>query len=573
MKHNILFIFIAFISVGLYADNETFYYYKGIKISLQINRNLVNVLPSDGSIVNSSGIISRHFDVEGNISSASGNLVKLKFKTIPEQSEYIKITDSLVQTGFAKKVFPFFMRNNGASPIGTSNIFYLKLKDTKDSTLLTEKVKTQNVHIIKRVPYLQDWYILSIQNSMFKNALEASNYFYETGLFAEVDPAFMFDFAPNCVNDPSFNQLWGLSNSNYPNVDIKACQAWGISKGNGIKVAVVDQGIHTTHGDLSANIYPLSFDAESGTSPSIFTSGLSHGTHVAGTVAAEGNNNLQIVGVAYNAKLIPISHKLDATQTISAELASGITWAWQNGADIITNSWGDKGGVLYGYLHSTVLENAIINAMTLGRNGKGCIVTFASGNRQVMDYPAYFDNRILTVGAIQANGTRASFSGHGNELDVVAPGVNILSTIPNNATGTMNGTSMACPHVAGVAALVLSANPSLTAQQVRDIIEKTAQKVGGYSYQTVSGRPNGTWNQQMGYGLVNAYAAVQAATACVNSYTDQTVTTNTSVTGCDALTVKNVIVKNGAKLTLTAPDSITINGNFEVETGAQLEVN
>jgi subtilisin family serine protease len=122
--------------------------------------------------------------------------------------------------------------------------------------------------------------------------------FFETGLFESTDPAFMFNFKPNCTNDPMFDQLWGLSNSSNPGVDVKACDAWNITRGADIKVAVVDQGIYMNHNDLSANISSLSFDAQSGTSPSVFIAGNSHGTHVAGTVAAVRNNNLQVAGVA-----------------------------------------------------------------------------------------------------------------------------------------------------------------------------------------------------------------------------------------------------------------------------------
>ncbi len=110
-------------------------------------------------------------------------------------------------------------------------------------------------------------------------------------------------------------------------------------------------------------------------------------------------------------------------------------------------------------------------------------------------------------------------SNFGSQLDIVAPGVLNYSTdrsgtvgyTNNNYIPNFNGTSSACPHVAGVAALILSVNPCLTGQQVRDIIEQTAQKVGGYSYSTTAGRPNGTWNNQMGYGLVDAHAAVLMA--------------------------------------------------------------
>ena len=106
-----------------------------------------------------------------------------------------------------------------------------------------------------------------------------------------------------------------------------------------------------------------------------------------------------------------------------------------------------------------------------------------------------------------------------------------------NYTAWFNGTSAAAPHVAGVAALILSINPTLTGQQVRNIIESTAQKIGGYNYQITAGRPNGTWHQEMGYGLVNAHAAAQAACATTFNLTNQTVTTTTTITHCGNIDV------------------------------------
>jgi len=137
---------------------------------------------------------------------------------------------------------------------------------------------------------------------------------------------------------------------------------------------------------------------------------------------------------------------------------------------------------------------------------------FGTGNENgALRYPANSNPDILTVGAITSDGSRSDFSNYGSQLDVVAPGTDILSTAPNNLTRNSSGTSMAAPHVSGVVALILSVNPCLTGKQVRDIIEQTAQKVGNYSYANNYGRYNGTWNNEMGYGLVNAYEAVKKA--------------------------------------------------------------
>jgi serine protease len=283
-------------------------------------------------------------------------------------------------------------------------------------------------------------------------------------------------------------------------------------EGSGVNVAVLDQGVYKLHNDLSSNISPLSYDTQNGSSPSVFTSGRDHGTHVSGTIAAIKDNNLQVVGVAPQSEIMSISHTLSVTPNVSEELADGMNWAWQNGADVINNSWGDQGGAFYDDLHSAILENSILDAMSNGRNGLGTLVVFAAGNHSpAIDYPAYFHEDIICVGAITSSGSRSSFSGYGDELDIVAPGSSILSTIPNQGTASWDGTSMATPHVVGVIALVLSVNPSLNDLQVRTIVEQTAQKIGSYNYENTPERPNGTWNEQMGYGLVDAYAAVQLA--------------------------------------------------------------
>lgn len=118
-----------------------------------------------------------------------------------------------------------------------------------------------------------------------------------------------------------------------------------------------------------------------------------------------------------------------------------INWAWQNGADIITNSWGSA--VMY-----TVIDDAIDNALNNGRNGKGCVILFATGNNNgSVEYPANSNAKILAVGANDRKGLRSNFSNYGTELDVVAPGSVIYSTVLNHGYSYKDGTSMATPYV------------------------------------------------------------------------------------------------------------------------------
>ncbi len=368
------------------------------------------------------------------------------------------------------------------------------------------------VQIIEQNKFMPLWYTLRCTKSTRYNSLEIANFFYETGLFASS----MADFLTNdllCTNDPNFDQLWGLNNSSNPNIDINICEAWNITEGMGINVAVIDTGIELTHIDLQGNISSISYDTESNSSPSqIFEE---HGTHVSGTIGAIKDNNTQVVGVAPKATLISVSNSFAPTSNSRIKRADGINWAWQNGADIINNSWGSS-------VQFEVIDDAINNALINGRNGKGTIIVFATGNDNgSVNSPANSNPDILSVGSITSSGSRSSFSNFGNELDVVAPGSGIYSTLLNNTIGPLSGTSMAAPHVSGIAALILSVNPNLTGLEVRDIIEKTSQKISSFSYTNVSGRPNGTWNSQVGYGLVDAFAAVVEANKLVIQGSEQ----------------------------------------------------
>ena len=138
-------------------------------------------------------------------------------------------------------------------------------------------------------------------------------------------------------------------------------------------------------------------------------------------------------------------------------------------------------------------------------------------------------------------------------------------------TGYFGGTSCSCPEVAAVAALMLSMNPELTQQDVFNIINSTARKDGGYSYQITAGISNGTWNAQMGHGVLDAYAAVRDVCPAVVNYNNQTVVADTTVISCGDINVRNVTVNSG-KLTLKAAGKVNIISGFEVKPGAKLEI-
>ncbi|MEG4520292.1 MULTISPECIES: S8 family peptidase [unclassified Microcoleus] len=297
-------------------------------------------------------------------------------------------------------------------------------------------------------------------------------------------------------NSPvNFPEVPNLGGNDWARDMVNAPEVWqGGITGNGIVVAVVDTGVDYTHLDLDANIWQNADeipnnridDDRNGYVDDIrgwdFASGdnnpmdekflrngqlFGHGTHVAGAIAAE-RNGFQITGVAPNSKIMPVRVLPTVGFGNPINVAAGIRYAADNGANVINYSAG-------GWFPSREIDDAINYA-----TNKGVVVVMAAGNDGFSEpgYPARYADRFgIAVGGIDINGRMDQlFNRAGSQpLDyVVAPGVDIFSTTPDNTYKTYSGTSMAAPHVAGVAALLLNANPNLTPAQVEQILTATA---------------------------------------------------------------------------------------------------
>jgi thermitase len=295
--------------------------------------------------------------------------------------------------------------------------------------------------------------------------------------FAE--PNYIASALDTIPNDPYWSYQYNL-------VAIRAPQGWDLSTGSSsATIAVVDSGVDLNHPELTGKLVP-GYDFVAGDDNPQDEYG--HGTHVAGIAAASSNNHRGIAGVSWGAKIMPV-RVLDASGNgYFSDVANGIIWAADHGAQVINLSLG-------GPFPSATLEDAINYALA-----KDVIVVAASGNNYSGSilYPARYDG-VIAVGATDRLNIKADFSNYGNEIDLVAPGVDIYSLAIGNSYVSMSGTSMATPQVAGLAAILVSI-PGNQASRVEGQMKSTALDLGATG-----------WDLYYGYGLIQMDAAISLA--------------------------------------------------------------
>jgi subtilisin family serine protease len=290
-------------------------------------------------------------------------------------------------------------------------------------------------------------------------------------------------------NDANYPEQWPLNNTGqmYPEsgsyrhppgtagCDINAPEAWDIHTGSSeIIVAVIDTGVDYNHRDLQGNMWMDAngchgYDFVNDDNDPMDDHG--HGTHCAGVIAARSNNSLDIAGVSWNAKIMPVKFLSASGSGFTDKGAESIIYATDNGSDILSNSWGGS--------DSNTTRDAIEYAVS-----QGAIVVAAAGNNNSSSphYPAGYDG-VISVAATDSNDDRASFSNYGSWVDIAAPGVDVVSLRAfatsmgkwyGNKLTIASGTSMACPHVAGACAMVLSVDSRLSSNDANEILRNNA---------------------------------------------------------------------------------------------------
>lgn len=275
--------------------------------------------------------------------------------------------------------------------------------------------------------------------------------------------------------DPYRPQQWGLD-------DLHAEQVWNTGSGAGIDIAVVDTGVLGTHPDFSGRICSgVAYLGSTGVAQvgQGAVDGHGHGTHVAGIAAAGRNDGIGVAGVAPSARLIPVRVLDGAGNGTSADVARGITWAVDHGAEIVNLSLG--GG------YSVAVDSAVQYA-----DAHGVLVVAAAGNDGPSgppNYPAALPDP-LAVASYDEGGAVSAFSTRGAYVDIAAPGSGIVSAYKDGRWTYMSGTSMATPHVSGAAAVLLGSEPGLSPAQVRQRLESTAVDTGPIGHDDASGWGN-----------------------------------------------------------------------------------
>jgi len=410
-----------------------------------------------------------------------------------------------------------FIHPRGHTLIGTNRIT-VRLNESFAKEEVQEILREENLEVVRELKFASNLFEVRVQAG--EDFLETSVRLHNDSRFVFAEPQMIMHIPQRFTpTDPNYNQQWHLENDGTVGgtvgADISAENAWDSTRGSGIRIAVIDNGFDVSHPDLSAAIASgTGYFEDDGAGGADFKFGTTnypdddHGTFCAGMAVAKANNAEGSCGIANQAQWLAVACLVDQTGT-QTTLARAIAYAADpttedgsatNAADVIACSLGPNGA---NYDMENVLQLAIDAAVTNGRGGLGTPVFWATsnGNFNINQDDVVSYQNVIAVGRSNWNDL-ADGSAFGDELDFLATGRNVYSTMSGGGYGYDGGTSFAAPLAAGVGALVLSIDPDLTWDDVRDILRATCDQVGGVVYD-INGH-----HDDYGFGRINAERAV-----------------------------------------------------------------
>jgi len=554
MRNWILFLLISLAAAQAYSGDYYFYYQGKMMVMHRDNSYLVVKFQPGYPESKFNTVIQKYAGAniekksEFTPGSSKSGYVMIKLKQSLSENSIDAIRTNLLYGAGVQSVGMCFP-GRGKMKHYTTDEIIVKFRKSVSSDRIEEANKFYGTTIIEKVAGVDNVYLLSIKSNGEEgadNVFDISNkYVLLSDIVEFAQPNFIRegmllseDFTtkpipevtppPPMPNDPYVPNMWHLKNTGnnipdnvtgIPGCDMNMDSAWAITAGDpNVLISIVDTGIDTNQVDLRGNLCDRSLWYDFiDNNPRPYDQ-FYHGTGVAGCCSAIGNNDTGTVGTAYRCKILPVRvfGPFPYGFTTDLILAKGLNWSWQHGASVINCSWG--GGV-----PTPVITDAIQNAVHLGRNFRGTAVFAGAGNDNIdtLLYPASMPE-VIGVGGLSPCNQRKSktscdFNGidsnqywgasYGNGLSVVAPCTFIGTTELQIGWCTCgNGTSCSSPLAAGVGALMISKNGNLSADSVKIIIDRTAKKVGNYSYNTPM--QDGLWNYEMGYGRIDAKSAL-----------------------------------------------------------------
>lgn len=513
------------------AEIINYYYYKGEKQYLKTDKKSVFIILKNkislDQLKSSLGQFHTYFVLNADKFDVNEEMQILELKNSVAEQNIIDICNALKTNPSFEFAAPVFFspqgNENPNQKIASINEVIVQFRSGMAQTQINNFLNSKNLVIVQQ-------YDLSGGNSylikvpLSENPMRIANDIFESGIVNYSEPNFFqtggLQYAPN---DELYPVQWALNNrgNNIPGgiqgiagCDMRVETAWDITLGtNKVITSVVDSGIDTLHPDIKANMIPEKNYNFYNNNTNVFDD-YNHGTSVSGIISGIGNNNTGISGIAPNGKLIAVRIFNQAGNSSTNTQLNGLIYTRTVGSWVCNNSW-------VGTQASSV-DNAILDGVIMGRDGKGIVYNFATGNAGnfVIRWPASLDY-VISVGAmspcnqrkwsyLSCDGEEWWASQHGRGLDIMAPGVKIAApTRRINATDPLyidnfNGTSSATANISGVCALALSLDSTLRWDTLRAIMCRTADKVGAYVYDSLGPLGIGGWNMEMGYGKANA---------------------------------------------------------------------